>query len=251
MSPKPRVDQSALIEEVKKRPCLYAIRNVRGVYNEKRNAAWGEIGSTLFSDKWNALSPADKDSLVKHLQMKWKSLRDNFTRHLRVQEQRKNAKTPQPMEKYVHVDQMSFLMPVFQKGSFRDKTVSSEEGKDSNDSCAIEDSSPIEQVSPAEVEFSFGNVQPNCFTSSDPIEIKSGMSFLSESDAPIKRVAKCLEELSSLQREEKLEDPMGNKNFLLSLLPFMKKLPDHLNLEVRLQLMSVLETYTLGKNLQQ
>lgn len=127
----------------------------------------------------------------------------------------------------------------------------SEDGKDSNDSCVIEDNSSIEQVSTAEVEFSFANVQSNCFTSSDPIEVKSGLSFLSESEAPIRRVAKCLEELSSLQKEEKLEDPMGNKNFLLSLLPFMKKLPDHLNLEVRLQLMSVLETYTLGKNLQQ
>lgn len=66
-----------------------------------------------------------------------------------------------------------------------------------------------------------------------------------------KRIASVLEEVVAMQKEEKSDDPMGNKKFLLSLLPFMKKLPDDVNLEVRLQLMSVLQTYTSGKSVMQ
>ncbi|KAJ8937311.1 hypothetical protein NQ314_011950 [Rhamnusium bicolor] len=62
-----------------------------------------------------------------------------------------------------------------------------------------------------------------------------------------KRMATVLEEVVALQKEERSDDAMGNKKFLLSLLPYMKKLPDDVNLEVRLQLMSVLQTYNSGK----
>uniref|UniRef100_A0A0A9X3B1 BESS domain-containing protein n=1 Tax=Lygus hesperus TaxID=30085 RepID=A0A0A9X3B1_LYGHE len=38
-------------------------------------------------------------------------------------------------------------------------------------------------------------------------------------------------------------DRMGNKMFLLSLLPIMERLPDHSNIRARLQLMEVLQTF--------
>lgn len=82
----------------------------------------------------------------------------------------------------------------------------------------------------------------------------SNVSTTEEEDSgstATKRIATVLEEVVAMQKEEKSDDPMGNKKFLLSLLPFMKKLPDDVNLEVRLQLMSVLQTYTSGKSVMQ
>lgn len=55
-----------------------------------------------------------------------------------------------------------------------------------------------------------------------------------------------LQKLVDVQKEDKNDDVMGNKKFLLSLLPFLRKLPDDVNLEVRLQLLSVLQSYTKG-----
>ncbi|XP_023312819.1 uncharacterized protein LOC111692921 [Anoplophora glabripennis] len=79
----------------------------------------------------------------------------------------------------------------------------------------------------------------------------SNISTTEEEDSPTatKRIATVLEEIVAMQKEDKSDDIMGNKKFLLSLLPFMKKLPDDVNLEVRLQLMSVLQTYTSGKSM--
>lgn len=62
-------------------------------------------------------------------------------------------------------------------------------------------------------------------------------------------LAQILEQLVQIQKDDKADDRMGNKKFLLSLLPFMEKLPDDVNLEVRLQLMSILQTYSSGESL--
>lgn len=58
-----------------------------------------------------------------------------------------------------------------------------------------------------------------------------------------------LKELVNIQKEDRKDDRMGNKKFLLSLLPFMEKLPDDVNLEVRLQLMSLVQVYSNGESL--
>ena len=62
------------------------------------------------------------------------------------------------------------------------------------------------------------------------------------------RLSTILTELVKIQKEDRADDRMGNKKFLLSLLPFMEKLPDDVNLEVRLQLMSILQTYSNGES---
>ncbi|RZC35234.1 uncharacterized protein BDFB_008376, partial [Asbolus verrucosus] len=62
------------------------------------------------------------------------------------------------------------------------------------------------------------------------------------------RLSSILRELVKIQKEDRADDRMGNKKFLLSLLPFMEKLPDDVNLEVRLQVMSIIQTYSNGEN---
>ncbi|CAG9766432.1 unnamed protein product [Ceutorhynchus assimilis] len=255
MSFKPKIDSQQLIEEVKKRPCLYDIKGV--LHNQRsqgnhelKNAAWGEIGAALFQEKWKEFGLADKDAAVKDIQIKWKSLRDNYSRQLRILEQSKAGLIPAPTKKYIFHDMLSFLGPFIAK---RDKTIASEDSNDSNSVISHEDSKANITIDPIEVsttsqaqQVQYVSIQPKKFTmpTLTPIDLNS---FGDE--PPMKKVASCLQELVDFQKEDRSDDPLGNKRFLLSLLPFMKKLPDDVNLEVRLQLMSVLETYCNGKNL--
>ncbi|XP_066262367.1 uncharacterized protein [Euwallacea similis] len=255
---KPSVNPAALIEEVRKRPCLYDNRSGHGNHMLK-NAAWGEIGGALFDDKWQEYSPAEKDLRVKDMQVKWKSIRDNFARQLRFQDQVKSVPNySNPTKKYMFMDQLSFLQPYIHKRENRiafSEDSKDSAGTDSEGSLGVSESKPltssgdfleVSSASPSQMQFV--SIQPKPFVAGTltPVDLNSGLSFGEE--PPMKKVAKCLEELVSFQKEQKDDDPMGNRKFLLSLLPFMKKLPDDVNLEVRLQLMSVLETYTSSKN---
>ncbi|KAL1513973.1 hypothetical protein ABEB36_003305 [Hypothenemus hampei] len=254
MSFAPKINSSLLIEEVKKRSCLYDYKGSHG-NPELKNAAWGEIGLALFNEKWHDFSPADKDSLVKDMQVKWKSLRDNFARQIRLQENMKPGSVPG--KKYIYMDQLSFLGPYVHRRESR--SLLSEDSKDSNDS-SNEDSKPLAaialssdpmEVSTSQTQFHFVPIQPKSYAPATLTRIdlnNLNQSNFDSQEPPLKKVARCLDELVNMQKDDKLDDPLGNKKFLLSLLPFMKKLPDDVNLEVRLQLMSVLETYTHGKN---
>lgn len=262
MPPRPTINSALLIEEVKRRPCLYDNRGVHGNH-EIKLAAWSEVAAAVFSN-WNEILQ-DKDLLIKDVQTKWKSLRDTFSRQLRILDQAKSGNGTAPNKKYIFMDQLSFLIPYINK---RDKfTVTTDESNNSYDSSfftedqkplqpttiTIGDSSEIVQVS--QKQLNFIPIQPKpTFTAATlkPIDINT-FATNTNSDSgepPMKKVAKCLEELVAIQKEDRSEDSMGNKRFLLSLLPFMKKLPDDVNLEVRLQLMSVLQTYSGGKGLQ-
>jgi thioredoxin-like negative regulator of GroEL len=85
--------------------------------------------------------------------------------------------------------------------------------------------------------------EPNTSTVVKPLE-----DTVSEQRETEDRLSSILKELVKIQKEDRADDRMGNKKFLLSLLPFMEKLPDDVNLEVRLQLMSILQTYSSGES---
>lgn len=253
MASRPAINSSDLIKEVKKRPCLYDSRGAHGNH-EVKNAAWGDIGANMFGDKWTAMSLQEKDGLVRDLQVKWKNLRDNFSRQLRLIEQAKAGIGHGPNKKYVFMDQLSFLSPFINK---RDKVVvPTEESKDSTDSMFAEDQKPFansDSNDATTTQVHFVPIQPKpsfSTTTFKPVDINALTINSDGGEGSSKRIALCLEELVTIQKEDRAEDSMGNKRFLLSLLPFMKKLPDDVNLEVRLQLMSVLQTYSGGKGLQ-
>ncbi|XP_060525385.1 uncharacterized protein LOC132701461 [Cylas formicarius] len=236
---KPLINALELIEEVKKRPCLYDFKVAHGNQEVKMNA-WGEIGVALFKDRWMNFNLHEKEAVVREMQVKWKSLRDNFSRSLRNKEASDSGPPGAKSKKYIYFDHLSFLAPYYQRRN-TSSFVFVEENRDSNDS-TTEDVKPI-TVDP--IQLTNQSVQfihiPS--TSSDQFNSSSN-----NADMPTgKRIAKVMEELAAMQKEERADDPMGNRKFLLSLLPFMKKLPDDVNLEVRLQLMSVLQTYASGK----
>lgn len=124
---------------------------------------------------------------------------------------------------------------------------------DSNDNSTQEDVKvpldiEIENHSPND-SLDTSTIQPIQFITVTPTQGIEETST-NDNDEPAsgnKTTIKILSDLVALQKEDR-DDTMGNKKFLLSLLPFMKKLPDDVNLEVRLQLLSVLQTYTVKQS---
>ncbi|XP_030764056.1 uncharacterized protein LOC115888453 [Sitophilus oryzae] len=249
MSLKPVINASSLIEEVKKRPCIYDQKAAHG-NQEMKMQAWRDIGVALFKN-WSGYSSTEKEGIIRDMQTKWKSIRDNFSRQLRIQEQVKAGVLSEPSKKYVYMDQLSFLIGLIHKRERIQLTL--DDSRDSSDTVyALDDTKPICAVSSAESvqeptqSVQFVPIQPKpSFSTSTTIDFNPLNTDCSE--PALKRVARSLDELVAIEKDDKADDPMGNKKFLLSLLPFLKKLPDDVNLEVRLQLMSVLQTYTSGK----
>ncbi|KAJ8963077.1 hypothetical protein NQ318_018541 [Aromia moschata] len=131
-----------------------------------------------------------------------------------------------------------------------------DESKDSNDSVHYKEENPLQTTSPTTVgsvpQLQFVHIQPkpSLTVASNGTGVQSSSHTANEEDeaSVTKRIATVLEEVVAFQKEERNDDSMGNRKFLLSLLPFMRKLPDDVNLEVRLQLMSVLQSYNSGKS---
>lgn len=260
-----RIDSALLIDEVRKRPLLYdAKQSVRSP--ESKKEAWDEIADALFgADVFAALSADEKEGLIKEMQVKWKSLRDNFTRVLRKEKADiMNGVPEEKRRRYVHFDRLMFLAP-YCKGSRSSSSgnpnvIYLEENKDSNDSnsmfaCATgssEENNPLYSMDFYDIPEAHGG--PGRSEEDQKKEVHEGTSAGSSGGTSggidttsSARIARVLEEIVRLERDDKADDPMGNRKFLQSLLPFMKKLPDDVNLEVRLQIMGVLQTYLNNK----
>ncbi|CAH0551649.1 unnamed protein product [Brassicogethes aeneus] len=235
-----------LIEEVKKRPTIY---DYKGIPNSAdiRKKKWEEIGHALYDELWTQLGEREKECLVKEIQIKWKSLRDNYTRILRKEKiDELNGVNNPKKKKYIYYDQLMFLEQYcFSKPT--PKIVYVDEIQNSNDSNFDSNSFECEEntLPPGMQQVQFIQIQPSPSVSVSSIKQSPSSTKVDEDGNT--RIAKILEEMVNVQKEDKNDDPMGNKKFLLSLLPFMKKLPDDLNLEVRLQIMSVIQSYSAGK----
>lgn len=92
------------------------------------------------------------------------------------------------------------------------------------------------------MQFHFIPVEAQVDTSSDEPEPKKPKPENTRVELS-ERMVKALEELAENQKKETTDNSMGNKNFLMSLLPFMEKLSYEENLQVRVHFMNVLQSY--------
>ncbi|XP_074033889.1 uncharacterized protein isoform X2 [Leptinotarsa decemlineata] len=270
------INPALLIEEVKKYPILYDIRNSHSSSNlEQKRRSWEMVAATLCGSRWHGYDDMEKESIAKEIQLKWKNLRDNFTRILRKEKEDELSGSTVKRKKYVYYDQLTFLTPFT---SFR-KMAPTEEIKIIKEECDLSEgknaaniiyinetrdeeseeetgyqlttttptgtsatSIPTPTLTPiSNVPFQLIQIQPSTSGPSNSNAASEDLGFASGG-----RTAKVLEQLLKEQQEERKDDSMGNRKFLLSLQPFLQKLPDDLNLEVRLQIMSVLQNYSGG-----
>ncbi|CAH1365026.1 hypothetical protein MTP99_001338 [Tenebrio molitor] len=234
------IDSEKLIEEVKKRPALYDGRAHGNNDANARKAYWEEITKDVFHEVWDTSSSNEKEALVKEVQVKWKSLRDAYNRVKKQEKDDQMKGVVKNRKKYIFYDQLSFLETI-NKRTCSPNAIFLQDHEERNDDSMDNTyfSSETSNLFKADQEM----YEPNTSTVVKPLE-----DTVSEQRETEDRLSSILKELVKIQKEDRADDRMGNKKFLLSLLPFMEKLPDDVNLEVRLQLMSILQTYSSGES---
>ncbi|EFA06435.1 uncharacterized protein LOC103313528 [Tribolium castaneum] len=204
------IDSEKLIEEVQKRPALYDGK-APGDFGA-RKALWEEIAEQVFDTEWTTSTAKEREALVKEVQAKWKNLRDGYMRVRKQEIQDETTGYVKSRKKYVFYDQLSFLESTIKTPQNPNAIFLQERNEDSLDNTSQE------------------------------------MCDFNNTTARDEHLTNILQELVKMQKEEQADDKMGNKKFLLSLLPFLERLPDDVNLEVRLQMMSVLQNYSNGES---
>ncbi|XP_049879589.1 uncharacterized protein LOC126376306 [Pectinophora gossypiella] len=200
-------NQMQLIEEVKKRPALYSAAHPAD--RDEKLTLWREVGAAIFDD-WDECNKATAYDRVLHLQRKWRSFRDAYSRELRAR------KTGVRVNKcvYKYFKQLSFL------GGFEGSV---NDGVEPEQSLIQEDTSAVEF---------------------DPLIIST-----KSERKPKKRKVKtpsvdeCRDEeetpLYNLEVGESETDT--DKLFLLSFLPEMRQLPVNIKMWARAQIANIMQ----------
>ncbi|XP_044746786.1 uncharacterized protein LOC123308262 isoform X2 [Coccinella septempunctata] len=231
------IDPALLIEEVKKRPLLYDSR-VGVVSTELRRTTWYEI-SEIFIQNFQFMSRVEKENISREMQSKWKALRDSYRRTIRVEERDKRlGLNPGRRTKYYYFDQLNFLADhCGPKGGRSKPEDDNSDQQDSNSSPILDGEDPSNYL-----QFHFIPVETQVDTSpSEPAPKKTKTEDIRVDLS--ERMVRAMEDLAEIQKKDVADNVMGNKSFLLSLLPFMETLSNEENLQVRVHFMNVLQTY--------
>ncbi|CAK1541861.1 unnamed protein product [Leptosia nina] len=207
-----------LIEEVKKRPCLYDQWAQPPDKGEKLQL-WKEVGAALFPD-WTTYDRATAYDTVLQLQKKWRSLRDAYNRELRS----RKSGVRVHRRVYVYFKKLKFL------GGF-DGVVSSDSDDEDDRTRAV----------PAEEKEEEGDVEED--------DVKTEL-FEEVWVKPKTRNRRSKRPSSALTPEraaapsfsgESADEGDSDRLFLLSFLPEIKPLPPNIKMWVRAQIASVME----------
>ncbi|XP_076045702.1 uncharacterized protein LOC143027943 [Oratosquilla oratoria] len=210
-------DTEKFISEVESRPALWDLNDDEYSSRDLKRKNWDEL-VTIFLKK--EVSPAEKNEFGKLLQRKWKSLRDCYSRERQRLAKLKSGSAVSRKTQYVFYNHLSFLQNVIKsKGS-------------SNN---LEE--PTAEEKPSETE------QPSACSSVPNVEEKGGKRKKVEQISPeVERLMNVLQAgMQSREERETLKEQDDDRLFLLSLLKPMKKIPEHLRLGVRIQIMQVID----------
>ncbi|XP_045483174.1 uncharacterized protein LOC123688617 [Harmonia axyridis] len=231
------IDPALLIEEVKKRQLLYDSR-AGVVCSERRRSSWYEI-CEIFIQNFRFMSRVEKENICREMQSRWKALRDSYRRTMRLEERDKRlGLNPSRRTKYYYFDQLSFLAEhCGPKGGKYKQEEDNSDHQDSNGSATMDSEDPNTYMQyhylPVEAQVDTSLDEPT----SKRVKTEETPLVLSE------RMVRVLEDLTDIKKKEHEDNAMGNKHFLLSLLPFMEELSNEDNLQVRVHFMNVLQTY--------
>ncbi|KAM7350527.1 uncharacterized protein ACRADG_009087 [Cochliomyia hominivorax] len=118
-----------LIHEVKIRPGLYNREVLKPPRREQKHQLWLEVAENLTpAEEWQSYTDVEKEARMDEITTKWKHLKDNFYRELKLQE----AGEANKKRKYVYFDDMEFMRPYVGYKVFPNKN----KGRDSMDETA-------------------------------------------------------------------------------------------------------------------
>ncbi|CAH1725560.1 unnamed protein product [Aphis gossypii] len=103
-----------LINEVRKRSCIWDAADMNHLNKEVLANTWAEIAENLYSD-WHTLSGFDKRDRVSDVKKKWTNIKDSFVKDVKGNKPRKKSQClPEHRKKYYLFDHLQFLLPFVQ-----------------------------------------------------------------------------------------------------------------------------------------
>ncbi|XP_060860899.1 uncharacterized protein LOC132938216 [Metopolophium dirhodum] len=102
-----------LINEIRKRSCIWDTADVNHLNKEVLTNMWTEIAGNLYSD-WHSLSGFDKRERVTDVKKKWTNIKDSFVKDVKGNKPRKSMCLPEHRKKYYLFDHLQFLIPFIQ-----------------------------------------------------------------------------------------------------------------------------------------
>ncbi|XP_063230399.1 uncharacterized protein LOC134535257 [Bacillus rossius redtenbacheri] len=201
-------DCDRFIIEIESRPAIWDSRCDEYANKCKKGKAWEEV-CDMFVENFKAMDSVHKNKAAADLQRKWKNLRDCFRRELAKQRNCKSGSAADGRKQYIYFQQLTFLLPV----------------------C---DTKPTTEESPD----LHTQATPAAATSTAPTSLKR------------KKPSPETEELELLQslrrnmekRHAGREEEDSDRHFLLSLLPYFKRLPDDMKLEIQSDFLNTLRS---------
>ncbi|KAG8239284.1 hypothetical protein J437_LFUL017377, partial [Ladona fulva] len=101
----------AFIVEIYQRPAIWDVALEEYSNREKKKNAWEELVTIFINNK--EPSNDDKKLFGQHIQRRWKSLRDCYSRELKIQREIKSGSGSRKRPVYVFFKQLSFLEKTF------------------------------------------------------------------------------------------------------------------------------------------
>ncbi|XP_068239900.1 uncharacterized protein [Palaemon carinicauda] len=201
------LDIDRFIIETEDRPAIWDVRC--NEYSNKivKAKAWEEL-CTIFVPGFKEMDSSGKNKATTDIRRKWKSLRDSFRTELAlIKKEKSGSGLESGIKEYLYFKQLSFLLQICKTKPHEDERV--------------ED--PIVE----------GNVEKE---SQPPVpsthQIKRKKPVLSDEQVLFQALAK----------KAKAPDD-HDKQFLISLVPDFKCIPESAKLDVKLQIMNILERY--------
>lgn len=202
-----RLDVDRFIIDIEDRPAIWDVRCKNYSNKIAKAKAWEEM-CDIFVPGFKEMDDTGKSKAGIDLQRKWKSLRDSFRRELTtIKKEKSGSGIESGRKEYLYFKQLSFLHQICQTKPNEAKNV-----EDLTEGRNIEKESPPQPPSTH--------------------QMKRKKALLSDEQVLFQALAK---------KANSPDDP--DKQFLLSLLPDFKCIPESAKLDVKVEIMNILKKY--------
>ncbi|KAG8278126.1 hypothetical protein J6590_027385 [Homalodisca vitripennis] len=231
-------DTEKFILEVEKRPALYNVHSEEYSDRTLRTKCWDDLGEIMFTN-WDKMTPVEREVAGKEMVKKWKSVRDNFVREVKLRRSFEMEGSTVKKRKYLFYDQLAFLVPYI-KGV--DTAESTERRLSSESSIEAAEEVGANTVKPARGRHRRrGRVR----------DVPAIDRTVASKSVPIKVLLperkQEVQEIQTVQQQNRMDsDRFGNKSFLMSFLPLMDSMTSQKSLDVRIQISEVFRNAMLS-----
>ncbi|XP_054263765.1 uncharacterized protein LOC128987091 [Macrosteles quadrilineatus] len=212
-------DTESFIIAVKERPCLWDISGADYANRGMKKEAWEEI-TQMFGGRDDA-TPKEKSELCANLQKKWRHLKDSYCREKRRLSCMKSGSAPDRKTPYVYFNILSFLNkaspPTTTQASIAREDIETHPGLETED----------------DIDSPTGPYQAKVVAKKKKQDDEVGkqlVNVLKQGNEDRKKMDK-----EFFKDEDKL--------FMMSLVNDFKKIPEHLKLSAKRQILTVIEEH--------